>query len=296
MSDIAIHQLPAAGALSGTEILPIDDGSATLHTTIAAVRQGLAPLGHGHSAADVDGLPAALNAKAPLESPVFTGTVKVVAGTASTPALGPAQDYDTGLFFPAADAMAVSAGGVERLRILGDGTFQIRNGGDTYLGIVPVVPHQAANVSSIGLAVVDGGPPSGVFVHNTHDGTYSSQMIRLTTGQGGVTVATERVRVAANGTITLGGAPGAEGLRVVPAAGANRSVTVTGSQGGDPTIATSGGRLAFGAIPVLPSYTVATLPSAAARGLIYVSDGGGNKRLAISDGLAWRWPDGSAVS
>lgn len=48
----------------------------------------------------------------------------------------------------------------------------------------------------------------------------------------------------------------------------------------------------------LPSYTVATLPSAASfpRGLIYVSDGTGDKRLAVSDGTDWRFPDGAIVS
>jgi hypothetical protein len=30
--------------------------------------------------------------------------------------------------------------------------------------------------------------------------------------------------------------------------------------------------------------------------MIYVSDGTANKRLAISDGAAWRWPDGAVVS
>lgn len=47
----------------------------------------------------------------------------------------------------------------------------------------------------------------------------------------------------------------------------------------------------------LRSYTVATLPAAttAAR-LIYVSDGTSNKRLAVSDGTNWRWPDGAIVS
>lgn len=49
---------------------------------------------------------------------------------------------------------------------------------------------------------------------------------------------------------------------------------------------------------VLPAYTVATVPSAATytRGLIYVSDGTSNKRLAISDGTNWRFPDGAIVS
>ncbi|MES2711967.1 MAG: glycosyl hydrolase family 28-related protein [Pseudomonadota bacterium] len=48
----------------------------------------------------------------------------------------------------------------------------------------------------------------------------------------------------------------------------------------------------------LPSFTVATLPAAASypRALIYVSDGTAAKRLAISDGAAWRWPDGAVVS
>lgn len=49
--------------------------------------------------------------------------------------------------------------------------------------------------------------------------------------------------------------------------------------------------------PLLRSYTVATLPSASpAAQLIYVSDGASNKRLAVSDGSNWRWPDGAVVS
>lgn len=47
----------------------------------------------------------------------------------------------------------------------------------------------------------------------------------------------------------------------------------------------------------LRAYTVATLPSASpAAQMIYVSDGSSNRRLAVSDGSAWRFPDGSAVS
>ena len=48
----------------------------------------------------------------------------------------------------------------------------------------------------------------------------------------------------------------------------------------------------------LAGYTVATLPAAASypRSMVYVSDGTANKRLAISDGTSWRWPDGAVVS
>ena len=53
-----------------------------------------------------------------------------------------------------------------------------------------------------------------------------------------------------------------------------------------------------GVIPIFRSFTVATLPSASAnsRGVIYVADGTTNKRLAVSDGTNWRWPDGAIVS
>jgi hypothetical protein len=51
-------------------------------------------------------------------------------------------------------------------------------------------------------------------------------------------------------------------------------------------------------LPVkLPSYTISGLPSAGTytRSILYVSDGAGNKRLAISDGTNWRYPDGATV-
>lgn len=61
---------------------------------------------------------------------------------------------------------------------------------------------------------------------------------------------------------------------------------------------TFSGAIVFSLPPRLPTYTVATVPSAStySRGLIYVSDGTSNKRLAISDGTNWRWPDGAIVS
>ena len=48
----------------------------------------------------------------------------------------------------------------------------------------------------------------------------------------------------------------------------------------------------------LPSFTVATVPAAASYTgcLIYVSNGTANKRLAVSDGTSWRFPDGAVVS
>lgn len=48
----------------------------------------------------------------------------------------------------------------------------------------------------------------------------------------------------------------------------------------------------------LPVFTVATLPdpTTVPYCMVFVSDGTANKRLAVSDGAAWRWPDGAVVS
>lgn len=47
----------------------------------------------------------------------------------------------------------------------------------------------------------------------------------------------------------------------------------------------------------LRSYTVATLPAASPAGrLVHVSNGNGNRGLAVCDGTVWRWPDGAVVS
>lgn len=47
----------------------------------------------------------------------------------------------------------------------------------------------------------------------------------------------------------------------------------------------------------LRSYTIATMPSAAtAARLINISNGSGNRGLAISDGTVWRWTDGTVAA
>lgn len=49
---------------------------------------------------------------------------------------------------------------------------------------------------------------------------------------------------------------------------------------------------------VLATYTVATLPTAAdwTGGIVYVSNGTSNKRLAVSNGTLWKFPDGNTVT
>lgn len=90
-------------------------------------------------------------------------------------------------------------------------------------------------------------------------------------------------------TVSLGGGAGSESLRAIVVASSNRWVTASGSNGGNPSLGTSAGSLAFTSIPIPPSYTVSTLPAVGtAGGLIYVSNESGGAVLAFSDGTNWR--------
>jgi hypothetical protein len=76
-------------------------------------------------------------------------------------------------------------------------------GTNTIIGQYRSTTHAAGNVGFIGLAIDDGGGNSGVFVYNTHNGTYSSQDIRFLTAQGGISTATERGRITSGGNFLV---------------------------------------------------------------------------------------------
>jgi len=68
-----------------------------------------------------------LDLKSPSASPTFTGQVVVPSGTASAPSISPSGDTNTGLFFPAADTLALSSNGTERMRINSSGHVTMPN-------------------------------------------------------------------------------------------------------------------------------------------------------------------------
>lgn len=60
-----------------------------------------------------------------------SGQVQLLAGTAAAPTLIPTGDTNTGMWFPAADTIAWSTGGTERLRISSAGVISVANGAGT---------------------------------------------------------------------------------------------------------------------------------------------------------------------
>ena len=57
---------------------------------------------------------------------VVSGITTVSAGTTALPSISPSGDSNTGIFFPSADTIAVSAGGIESLRVDSSGSLGIR--------------------------------------------------------------------------------------------------------------------------------------------------------------------------
>ena len=115
---------------------------------------------------------------------------------------------------------------------------------------------------------------------------------------------TGAISLTSNGAVALAASNPASSVNSVAVSGAATGGTpLLAAQGSDANVTLALGAKGSGAVQSaapfqLPSYTVAGLPSAATypRCLVYVSNGTANKRLAVSDGSAWRWPDGAVVS
>jgi hypothetical protein len=82
-------------------------------------------------------------------------------------------------------------------------SYAVTVGGAHTFGYSVSVDHQAGNAGSVGLTITDGGGAAGVFVTNTHNGTFSSQEIVFKTAKGGTSLSTEYLRVKADGKIII---------------------------------------------------------------------------------------------
>jgi hypothetical protein len=83
----------------------------------------------------------------------FAGQVQLGAGTAAAPALSTTGDTNTGIFFPAADTIAFSEGGVESMRIDSSGN----------VGIGVAAPNERLHVAG-NIVSSDGSPQGGALL------------------------------------------------------------------------------------------------------------------------------------
>lgn len=196
----------------------------------------------------------------------------------------------SGLFAPAANEVAAVAGGVEVLRAGATGNVTLGGANGAHgLGVTTpagsvnrLVANGAAAAGTPGLSAQ--GTDANIPVSFAAKGT---GVIRLQT-RGASAVEVDALATPANRLLLRGNASG--GAPRLEAAGVDTNVALDLRSKGTAPVAVS--------MPLqLPTYTVATLPSPLtfARCIAFVSDGTANKRLAVSDGVGWRWPDGNLV-
>ena len=98
-----------------------------------------------------------------------SGNVVLQAGSASTPALQPTGDTNTGIFFPAADTIAFAEGGSEAMRI--DSAARLLVGTSSALAVGGVTATHAFSTSAsnewaaLARSTTSGSNPYGIAIH-----------------------------------------------------------------------------------------------------------------------------------
>ncbi|CAO3426702.1 hypothetical protein [Azospirillum argentinense] len=219
-----------------------------------------------------------------------------------------------GLRTPLTDTLALTTGGVERVRVDASGNLVVGGLSSIQPGTAPTYRAGAFQVRSTGAGMnveryaTAGSSPPALYLAKSNsatlgahgavsDGTITGE-IQFHGSDGTKFIASAAIRSAVDGAPGTDDMPGrllflttADG-GTIPAE--RFRIDNTGAlthRGGATVIVDANSHLG------LRPYTVATLPSAAAADrLISVSNGSSNRRLAISDGTNWRWPDGAVVS
>jgi hypothetical protein len=140
-------------------------------------------------------------------TPKGTGGVVFPAGAVGTPAITTSGDLNTGVYFPAADTLAVSTGGSERLRIDTSGNVGIGTSSPTYRLSVK----QSGNTSTASLGISSIDSATDTFLAMGYDSASGTNRIFssfLSTGAykpiSFWTTDNERMRIDSSGNVGIG--------------------------------------------------------------------------------------------
>jgi hypothetical protein len=120
-----------------------------------------------------------------------TNQIAIAAGSAAAPTLIPTGDTNTGMWFPAADTIAASTGGTERLRIDSSGNVGIGTSSPTTLLSVNGVASFGAGTAALPSVAAFGDLDTGMWFP-------AANTIAWSTG------GTERLRIDSSGNVGIG--------------------------------------------------------------------------------------------
>ena len=206
MGDSTISNLSTSLSLTGAELLPIDQSGVTRNTTVQAIWNNT-PWNAINNPTIASG------------NLTFSGTGQRITG-----------DFSNAT---AANRMMFQSS---------------TSNGNTFVGALPngtgtasqTIAYGGSDPANAQRAVMSIGGGSEMSIISTYSGTPTSgtylPMVFYTGGS-------ERMRIDTTGNVTLGGTSAAPALKVIPVASQTNFVTITGSNGGNPTIGVSAGSL-----------------------------------------------------
>ncbi len=151
--------------------------------------------------------PSSINIASPI---IVSNTFAIPAGSVGAPALSPVGDTNTGIYFPAADAIGISTNGVDRIRVTSDGNVGIGTSSpDGPLTVVTASDTDGINIrgrTSDNLGSIAFFSNNGVSNYSYIQSTASA----TTFSTGGATPLTfgtsngERMRITSGGNVGIG--------------------------------------------------------------------------------------------